>query len=479
MKYSMSLLALCTAILSGCAVGPDFKHPDVVTQTSYNQNGDALSTDQRILLGQQLQTQWWTLFESKTLNGLIQQAIQNNHDITIAKETLAQANEYVKAAQGSLLPQVGLTASVNRQKYGVAMFGPSDFSIPPFTSYEFGPEISWSPDLAGGKKRAIERQQALAEYQSHQLNAAYVSLTAQVVQHALTIATAQAEIDITQQLIAEDQKNLQLVQAAFQGGVRTKVDVLTAQSQLDTDRTGLPALQQKQSTAQHALAILVGVAPADWTAPHFTLSEFNLPKNLSLSLPSELVHQRPDILAAEANLHAASAAVGVATANLYPQINLTANILQEALTPSGLFKSVNNAWALAAGLTAPLYHGGTLKAEKRAAEHGYQAALAQYKQIILQSFGQVADRLQALQHDHDELEAQQQAVNTTQAFLELARKSYQVGNTGILPVEDATRQHYRSQLGLIRSQSQRLSDTAQLFVALGGSPIVSEPSQNP
>ena len=471
MKYSMSLLAFSMALLSGCAVGPDFKQPEIATPNSYTQNDKQLSTDQRVLLGQQLQTQWWTLFQSHNLDQVIQQAIRHNHNITAAKETLAQANEYIKAAKGGLLPQVGLTGIAGRQKYGVALFGPSDFAVPPFSYYELGPDISWSPDLAGGKKRQVERQQALAAYQAHQLDAAYVSLTAQVVQQALTIATAKAEIEITQQLIAEDQKNLNLVKAAFQGGVATKVDILTAQSQLDTDQTNLPALQQKRSTAQHALAILVGEAPADWIAPDFSLNDFNLPQDLPLVLPSELVRQRPDILAAEANLHAASAAIGVATANLYPQINLSANLIQQALTPHALFESVSSAWALAANLTAPLYRGGTLRAEKRAAEHGYQAALAQYKQIILQSFEQVADRLQALQHDHDELLAQQQAVDTTQSFLELSRKSYQVGNTGILPVEDATRQHYRSKLGFIRSQSQQLSDTAQLFVALGGSPI--------
>ncbi|MCY6412639.1 efflux transporter outer membrane subunit [Acinetobacter sp. VNH17] len=471
MKYSIPLLLLCTSTLNGCMVGPDFQHPDVVTQTHYNTDADLLNGDQRLAIGQQIQAQWWTLFASKSLNDVIQQALQNNHDLAAAKETVAQANEFVQAERGGLLPQVAMTGTVGRQKYGAALFGPADFSIPPFTYYELGPEISWSPDLAGGKKRGIERQQAMAEYQLHQLDAAYVSLTAQVVQQTLAIATAQSEIAITQQLINEDEKNLKLVQTALQGGVATQVDVLTAQSQLDADRATLPALKQKQSIAQHALAILVGSAPADWTPPNFSLNDFHLPQQLPLSLPSELVRQRPDILSAEANLHAASATIGVATANLYPQVNLTGNILQEALTPSGLLKSVNSAWALAAGLTAPMYQGGRLTAEKHAAEHGYQAALAQYKQTILQSFAQVADSLQALQHDHEEFEAQQQAVNTAHSFLQLSRKSYQAGSTGVLPVEDATRQAYRTQLGLVRSQGQRLADTAQLFTALGGSPV--------
>ena len=275
----------------------------------------------------------------------------------------------------------------------------------------------------------------------------------------------------TQQVIDEDVKTLKLLQAALVGGSGTRTEVLSAQSQLDADRTLLPPLQQRLSVARHALAILTGVAPADWHTADLSLSQLTLPADLPVSLPSELVHQRPDILAAEANLHAASAAIGVATANLYPKLTLSASYLQEALSPSGLLKAANGAWALAAGLSAPLYNGGTLSAQKRAAEHAYQAALAQYQQTILQSFGQVADQLQALQHDGERISAQQQAVMTASSSLDLARRSYQAGNTGVLPIIDASRTQARARLELSRALSQRFLDTAQLYVVLGGSPL--------
>lgn len=469
---SVPLLTLPILLVSGCMVGPDFHRPDTSSPLHYSEQDDNVSSSaQHIAMGKQLQQQWWTLFASPALNSVIEQAIAHNNTISAAKQTLAQANEYVKAERGGLLPQVSLGATAGRQKYGAALFGPANFSIPPFTYYELGPSFSWSPDLAGGKKRRIEYQQALADYQKQQLDAAYLNLTAQVVQQALTIAATQSTIDLNGKLLATDEKNLQLVQLAFKAGANTRPDVLAAQAQLDADRTRLPALQQQLSVARHALAILVGATPADWLAPSFKLNDFKLPQELPVSLPSQLVHQRPDILAAEANLHAASAAIGVATANLYPQINLSANLLQEALTPSGLFNSVSTAWSLAAGLTAPVYNGGTLTAEKRAAEHGYQAALAQYRQTILQSFADVADTLQGLQHGQQQLDSLQQATDTVQAALDMARKSYQLGNTGVLPVQDATRQLYRVQLDLLDAQNQRLVNTAQLFVSLGGSPV--------
>lgn len=476
MKNSCSFRAAILAeitLLSGCAVSPDYLSPVLALPASYTaSNETALRTaDQQIIVGQQLRAQWWNLFASSSLNNLISQAIANNQDLAAAQQRVLQANELVQAQQGEFKPQLSLTGTVGRQKYGAALFGPADFSIPPFTYYEAGPALSWSPDLFGGNKRSIEQQRAMAAYQQYQLQAVYLQLTGNVVAQALSIATTQARIKVTEAIIAEDNQTLILVQAAFKGGAGTKVEVLTAQSQLDADRALLPALHQQLSLAQHALAVLTGNAPANWTVPTFSLNDFNLPQQLPVSLPSELVRQRPDILAAEANLQAASAAVGVATANLYPKLNLSANLIQQALTPSGLFKSVNSAWALAAGLTAPLYDGGRLSAQKRAAEHGYQATLAQYKQVIVNSFGQVADVLQALQHDADAETAQQQAVNTAKASLELSRKSYQAGNTGLLQIEDAARQLSRAQLGLIDAQSQRFLDTAQLLVTLGGSPL--------
>ena len=223
--------------------------------------------------------------------------------------------------------------------------------------------------------------------------------------------------------------------------------------------------------ARHALAILAGKAPAEWSPPEFALSDFTLPGELPVSLPSELVHRRADIQAAEAQLHAASAAIGVATANLYPNLNLTATVTQQALTPGELFNSISNAYALAANLTQPIFNGGQLNAERRAAIDNYKAALAVYRQTILTAFGDVADRLQALSNDADRLHAQAAAADTASQSLDLARKSYEAGNSGILDVIDAERRNAQARLGLARATAQRLMDTAELYLALGGSPV--------
>jgi NodT family efflux transporter outer membrane factor (OMF) lipoprotein len=231
------------------------------------------------------------------------------------------------------------------------------------------------------------------------------------------------------------------------------------------DRALLPDLRQNEAVARHALAILTGKAPAEWNPPDFALTDFTLPDELPVSLPSELVHRRPDIQAAEAQLHVASAAIGVATANLYPNISLSGTITQQALTPGGLFNSVNNAWSIAASLTQPIFDGGRLTAQKRAAVDNYQAQLARYRQTILTAFGDVSDRLQALANDADRSEAQAEAAQTAAQALDLARKSYQAGNSGILDVIDAERRYAQAQLGLSRAKAERLMDTAQLYLA--------------
>jgi NodT family efflux transporter outer membrane factor (OMF) lipoprotein len=200
-----------------------------------------------------------------------------------------------------------------------------------------------------------------------------------------------------------------------------------------------------------------------------------LPSELPVSLPSELVRRRPDIRAAESQLHAASAAIGIATANLYPNLNLTANVTQQALTPGGLFNSINNAYALAANLTQPIFDGGRLNAERRAAVDNYKASLAVYRQTILAAFGDIADRLQALSNDADRLHAQAAAADTASRSLDLARRSYEAGNSGILDVIDAERRNAQAQLGLARAKAQRLMDTVQLYLALGGSPVTPPP----
>jgi NodT family efflux transporter outer membrane factor (OMF) lipoprotein len=249
------------------------------------------------------------------------------------------------------------------------------------------------------------------------------------------------------------------------------VQLVAAQSQLASDQTLLPNLHRQQSTARHALAILVGKAPAEWNPPDFALVDFTLPDEIPVSLPSDLVHRRSDILAAEAQLHVASAAIGVATANLYPKIDLAGTVTQQALTPGLLFNSVSNAWSVAANLTQPIFDGGQLSAQRRAAIDNYKSALAIYRQTILNAFGDVADRLQDLSNDADALKAQTAAADRAAESLDLARRAYQAGKSGILDVIDAERRNAQAQLGVAQAKAQRLIDTAQLYLALGGSTV--------
>jgi NodT family efflux transporter outer membrane factor (OMF) lipoprotein len=457
-------------LLSACSVGPDFKTPEPPKAEAYIAANEAVPLDQRIVMGKQIEGQWWSLFASTPLNDIIHQAVTHNYDLVAARATLAQAQDAVRAASGELLPEAALGATAGRQKYGVALFGPSNFVIPPFSYYEAGAGLSWTPDLFGGKHRALERQQALVNYQSHEVNAAYITLTSDTVAATLEMAAANAEIAALGNILAEDRKILTLVDEAYAAGAATKLDIVGAKNQLNADQALLPPIAQRINVSRHALAIFVGKAPANWTPPEVDFSRLVLPQALPVSLPSALVKQRPDILAAEANLHAASAAIGVATANLYPQLTLSANMMQEALTPVGLFSITNNAWALAAGLTAPLFNGGTLTARKREAEHAYQAALAQYQQTILLAFGQVADALTALSHDDEAVAIMNSVVNSADTSLEFAHVSYLAGTSGIPQIQKAQRALAKAQLDMIRVQHQCYLDYVHLFIALGGSP---------
>ncbi|MBU6475483.1 MAG: efflux transporter outer membrane subunit [Alphaproteobacteria bacterium] len=468
--------ALClAALLASCApVGPDFTHPQPPAERNYTQEKELLTPAQHVSLGERLKMDWWRLYASNALNATISQALAGNYSLAAARQTLAEADESVAAENGGLMPQVSLNGQISRQKNGVAVFGPSNIKIPPFNAYEAGPSVSWTLDFFGGQRRAIERQKALAAYQYYKLDAAYVELTGNVVAQALDIAAARAEMGTVLKIIGEDKKTLRLVQKSYSAGAETRVDVLAAKSQLENNRALLPPLRQRISAAEHALAILAGKPPGDWTPPAFALEDMTLPQDLPVSLPSEMARTRPDILAAEANLHAASAAVGVAAADMYPRITLSATTLQEALVPGQIFNGTANAWSMIGGVSAPVFNGGTLSAQKRAAVDAYNAALLQYKQTVLNAFGEVADALSGLGHDNELVAAQQRARNTAAAALRLTRKSYRLGESNLLRVQDSERQLAEAELGLIRAQSQRYQDTAKLFVALARAPVTRE-----
>jgi NodT family efflux transporter outer membrane factor (OMF) lipoprotein len=471
-----TVLFAATSLLASCTVGPDFERPAPPETKGYTEEKEGLPAmhveggkekEQRLLVGQDIPGEWWHLFRSDRLNNVLKQAVADNQNILAATATLAQARQATAQAEGVLWPQVDLQASATRERVSNALFGQPG-RTPSFNVFSIGPTVSYALDPFGGNRRRVEQQEALADFQDFQLAAAYLTLTGNAVIQAINIASARAQIAAYRTIIADDERNLNLVRTELQAGEATQIDVQLAQSQLENDRTQLPPLRQALSVARHALSVLVGRLPAEWVPPDFELTEFTLPEELPVTLPSSLVRRRPDILASEAQLHAASAAIGVATAQLYPNVNLTASFSLETTKPGTLFDPGSAIYSIGAQLLAPIFHGGALTAQKQAAVEAFNASLATYRQTVLTGFGQVADSLQALQHDLEEVEAQRRALESSEANLKLTQTTYSFGNVGILQVLDAQRLAEQARVGFVRAQAQRYLDTVQLFTALGG-----------
>ena len=461
------------AVLQACHVGPDFVRPDAPQAQRFTSNILPLEQTQtsdgaqHVALGKEIEGDWWNLFASDAINEVVKQALDHNRTLTVAKQNLAQAQELALAQAGQRYPQVGLSAGVGRQKYG-AEFLSGVFSVPPFTYFAVGPSVSYTLDYTGGIARSVEQRQAQAEAARQQLQAAYLTVSGQAVMQTLAIASTGAQIATLETILEQDRDNLRLVRTAFETGQVARIDVVSAESQIASDAALLPPLRQELSRSHHALSLILGRTPDAELPNDLQLAQVPLPLELPVSLPSELAHRRPDILSAEAQLHAATSAVGVAASNLYPKIQLTATGGQQAATPGGLFDASAFAWSLASGLTMPLFDGGTLRAEKRAAIDAMRASAASYEQTVLEAFGQVADLLEALTHDAEQLSAEDQAQQAAEANLALTRAAYQEGNIGILQVLDAQRSYQQARLGYVKSLGQRYLDTVQLFLALGG-----------
>jgi NodT family efflux transporter outer membrane factor (OMF) lipoprotein len=467
------LTASLSAALVGCAVGPDFVRPEPAHGDAYRADAgatppvDGVEPPQHFAPGKKISGDWWQLFRSQRLDDVLGRALAGNRSLAAAKATLAQAAQLVDQVQGGRYPQLYLSGNATRSKVNFAPSGLPE-SGPIGNLFTLGPSVSFDLDLFGGLARSSERQEAIADFQAQQLNAAYLTLTGSAVAQAIQIASIRAQIEEVDEIVAQDQRKLEAVQKLLRVEEATRIDVLTAESQLATDRTLLPPLRQQLSAARHALSLLVGQAPADWTPPDFELADFTLPEEIPLSLPSELVRQRPDILAAEAQLHAASAAIGVAAAQFYPNITLSSALTQQALSPSTLFAPESTVWNAAANLAAPIFNGGRLTAQKRAAEEAFRATLAGYEQTVLQAFVQVADLMDALEHDRQAVEAQRLAVEATAGSARATRASFLSGDAKLLQVLDAERLYGQARLGYIRALAQRLTDTSQFLAAMGG-----------
>ena len=465
---------LCVlAALAACSVGPDFKRPEPPAAERYTSDTPSVeissAATQHPVFGKEIEGDWWSLFGSEMIDGVVKQALEHNRTLEAAAQTLAESHELARAQAGLRYPQVGLTAGVGRQQYGAEFFGGS-FSFPPFTYLAVGPTVNYTLDYTGGIARSVEQLQAQAEASHQQLNAAFLSVSGQAVMQAITIASLRAQIATVETILDQDRDNLRLVRSAFEAGSVARIDVVSAESQIASDSALLPPLRQELAKAHHALSLVLGRSPEKELPADLDLAQIVLPLEIPVSLPSELAHHRPDILAAEARLHAATSAVGIAQSNFYPKIQLTGTVGPQAVTSGGLFDRSSIAWSLISGLTMPLFDGGTLHAQKRAAVDAVRASAASYQETVLEAFTQVADLLDALAHDAEQLDAQDQAQKAAEANLSLTRSAYQEGNVGILQVLDAQRSYQQARLGFVQTMAQRYLDTVQLFLALGGTP---------
>lgn len=467
-----SLLGAAVCSLCACAVGPNFTRPEPPQTPSYTAEPTprvmtpaAGGSAQQIELAVELSAHWWELFRSPALDDVVNRTLQDSPSLAAARAKLTQARETVAAARGSFFPQLDASAGAQRVRVpGLQSGAPSSTS----SLYSVGGSVGYAVDVFGGIRRNVEQQSALADFQRYELAAAWLSLTGNAVTESVSIASLRAQIDAVEEVVADDEHNLDLVRRKLEAGKVARADVLVAQTQLASDRAQLPPLSQRLAAARHAVSALAGRLPAEWSPPDFEIEGFELPGEIPVSLPSELARQRPDVLAAEAQLHAASAAIGVATAQLFPSLTLSGSLTEEALEIGSLFSGPGTAWTLAGKLAAPLFHGGTLRAQRRGAIAAYQAALASYQQTVVQAFQQVADALRALAHDAELVGAQQQLLDTARESLSLQRIRYEAGKADLLLLLVSERAYQQSRLGLAQAQGQRLQDTVQLFVALGG-----------
>lgn len=464
------LAAAASALtLSACAtVGPNFKTPDGpkgAAAAGYAMAGDAVAPGARLTPEARVAGPWWRAFGSPELDATMREALAANPTVAEANANLAKAQAQLAATRGAQSPQVDASGSVQRERINTQAFGFTGFPSPTINLYSIGAAVSYDLDLFGGRKRATEADQARVDQAAHEADAAYLTLTGDVALQAMRIAGLRGQIAAVQQIIAADRDNIAMVRKAQAAGGEARSALSIGIGQLSEDQAMLPPLQRDLDAARHQMALLAGKSPAEWNAPDFDLAKLDGPAAVPVSLPSALVRRRPDILAAEAELHAATAEIGVAVANQYPNISLSANLTQAAIKPGDIFNYGSSGWSVLGGFTAPIFNGGTLKAERKVAEAEANAAMARYQQTVLRAFVQVSDVLSALGTDQATIESLQRANAAADAGSRDAQTAYRLGGGTLLQVVDTQRTVSRARRALVQAQAQRYEDLVQLYAA--------------
>jgi NodT family efflux transporter outer membrane factor (OMF) lipoprotein len=480
LSFRLSVAILVPLLAGGCVVGPNFKPPAPPSVAGYTQEQEQSQTTaaapgvpggaaQHFLSGADIPADWWTLFHSKELNALIAQALAHNPDLAAAQAALRVAHENTLAQHGAYLPQVSAGASITREKDPSATLAP----VPANNSFAYtlitpAVSVSYTPDVFGLNKRTVESLAAQERATRYQMVAVDITLSANVALAAITEASLQDQIDTTNELIGINRQILSLLQYQKSKGYIGGADIAAQQTQLAQLEASLPPLIKQRDQQNHLIAVLTGSYPAQADAERFSLASLTLPSDLPLSLPSALVEQRPDVLQAEENMHAASAQIGVARANRLPNITLSANAGSNALALGQLFGPGTGFWNIGAALLAPLFDGGTKLHQERAARYAYQQSAEQYRSTVLTAFQNVADTLVALDQDAKTLKADVAATDAAKSSLDLARLQYKDGYAAYLSVLNAEQAYQQARLAQVQAEADRFTDTAALFQALGG-----------
>jgi NodT family efflux transporter outer membrane factor (OMF) lipoprotein len=468
---------LVLVLVAGCSVGPNFKHPAAPEVKGYTTNQLVATSEttnvpggqvQRFVEGSDIPGAWWELFHSKALNGLIERSLSNNPSIKAAQAALTVAHENVLAQKGAFYPSANASFSAARQKTSELIAPVPNANQFLFSLYTPQVSVSYTPDVFGLNRRTVESLQAQAEAARFALAAAHITLSANVAAAAIEEAALRGQIEATHELMAVNTNMVQILRAQFAKGYVGRLEVASQESQLAQVAATLPPLLKQLSQERDLLVALAGGWPSQGLAEQFELSSLQLPQELPLSLPSQLVAQRPDVRQAEENLHAASALIGVAIANRLPNITLSADAGSTALAMSQLFTAGTGFWTLAGTVSQPLFQGGTLLHRQRAAQAAYQEAAEQYRSTVLTAFQNVADTLNALEQDANALNTAAAAKDAASLTLDLARKQWQSGYANYLGLLNAEQSYQQALITLVQAQANRYADSAALFQALGG-----------
>jgi len=473
-----SLLLAIALVLTGCAVGPNFHRPDPPPVNGYTPEPLARRTagakisageSQRFVEGLDIPGQWWTLFHSQALNEFVDEAIKDNPTLESAQAALRIAQEDVSAQKGSYYPSISANFIPSRNKTATSTITPVANTGNPFYSlYTTALSVSYVPDVFGLNRRTVESLQAQADLQRYQLEATYLTLTSNIVTAAILEAALRGEINATEDTIRVATDALDIMQKQLTLGQIAGADVATQETALAQVQATLPPLQKQLAQQRDLLAALAGRFPSDGVLEKFTLADLRLPENLPVSLPSKLVDQRPDVRGAEEQLHSACAQIGVAVANMLPNVTLSGTGGSQALAFSSLFAPGTGYFTLAASLTQPIFEGGTLLHRTRAARATYDQSAAQYKSTVITAFQNVADSLRAIQSDADAVRTAVIAEQAAATTLDITRKQLQAGQIAYLSLLSAEQAYYQTQINLVVAKANRYADTAALFQALGG-----------